>query len=189
MAQFIYPNTDKQAVEDTLHNFILTDNYQWLEDKTDENVIAWTKAQHEATIKYINSVHVPIDGLRDEFEDYIDRDFISPLSLIADRQFFTIRKKGDKQSKLYTRIGEEDILLFDPEKIDNSGTSAMSGSSYTKKGDKVAIGVQSKGAEIQTYYIIDTKNGKFWANPSKGFEVSLGRMTKNTLTFGFKPRK
>jgi prolyl oligopeptidase len=168
MAQFIYPHTDKQPVEDTLHNMILTDNYQWLENKTDANVIAWTKAQHEATVKYINSVHAPIDGLRDEFEDYIDRDYISPLTLIADRQFFTVRKKGDKQLKLYTKIGGKDILLFDPEKIDTSGTSAMSGNSYTEKGDKVAVGVQSKGAEIQTFYIIDTKTGKILGEPIEG---------------------
>ncbi len=168
MAQFIHPHTDAKPVEDTMHGMILTDNYQWLEDKNDPNVVAWTKAQHEATVNYINTVHEPIEGLRDELEAYIDRDVISPLSQVADRQFFTMRKKGDKQSKLYTKIDGKDILLFDPEQIDESGTSAMSGRSYTKKGDKVAIGVQSKGAEIQTYYIIDTKTGKILGEPIEG---------------------
>lgn len=168
MAQFIHPHTDANPVEDTMHGMILTDNYQWLEDKTDPNVVAWTKAQHEATVNYINTVHEPIEGLRDEFEAYIDRDVISPLSQVADRQFFTMRKKGNKQSKLYTKLKGKDILLFDPEKIDPSGTSAMSGRSYTKKGERVAIGVQSKGAEIQTYYIIDTKTGKILGNPIEG---------------------
>ena len=112
MAQFVYPNTKALPIQDTMHGTILTDSYQWLEDKTDINVNAWTKAQHEATLNYVNAVHEPIDGLREEFEAYIDRDVISPLSLIADRQFFTMRKKGDKQSKLFTRIGDKDILLF-----------------------------------------------------------------------------
>lgn len=168
MAQFIYPNTNAVPVEDSMHGMILTDNYQWLEDKTDANVINWTKAQHEATVNYINKVHAPIDGLRDEFEAYIDRDVISPLSQVADRQFFTMRKKGDKQSKLYAKIDGKDVLLFDPEIIDPSGTSSMSGRSYTKKGEKVAIGVQSKGAEIQTFYIIDTKTGKILGDPIEG---------------------
>lgn len=168
MAQFIHPHTDTKPVEDTMHGMILTDNYQWLEDKTDPNVVAWTKAQHEATVKYVNTVHEPMEGLRDEFEAYIDRDVISPLSQVADRQFFTMRKKGDKQSKLYTKIDGKDILLFDPEQIDPSGTSAMSGRSYTKKGERVAIGVQSKGAEIQTFYIIDTKTGKILGEPIEG---------------------
>ena len=38
----------------------------------------------------------------------------------------------------------------------------------TKKGEKVAIGVQSKGAEIQTFYIIDTKTGKILGDPIEG---------------------
>lgn len=171
MAQFIYPQTPSRPVEEEMHGMILTDNYQWLEDKSNPEVQAWTKAQHEATEAYINAVHEPIEGLREELEAYFDRDIISPLIQVAERQFFTKRTKGDKQSKLYTILNGENVLLFDPETIDTSGNSAISERSYTQKGDKVAVGIQSKGAEIQSFYIIDTLTGEVLGEPIEGLRA------------------
>ena len=162
------PATPTKIVKDTLHGEVLEDPYRWLEDKKAEEVIAWTKAQHETTLKFIEEHCPPLNGLREEIKAYIDRDIISPMSLRADRQFFTVKKKGDQQPKLYTKIGEEEILLFDPVSIDATGKSAMTGTSYTKKADRVAVGLQNKGAEISTYYIIDTKTGKQLGAPIVG---------------------
>lgn len=167
-AQFIYPATPSVPFSYELHGYTLTDPYQWLEDKKDPKVEAWTRAQHNATLTYVENNFPEVEGLKDELTAYIDRDVISPMSLIADRQFFTMRKKGELQSKLYTRLDGKDILIFDPLEIDPSGKSALSGRSYTRKADKVAIGVQTKGAEIQTYYIIDTKTGKRIGEPIEG---------------------
>ena len=167
-AQFIYPHTDEVPVIDTLHGYTLTDGYQWLEDKTDPKVVNWTRAQHEATLNYVNKTYPAIDGLKEELTAYIDRDQISPVRLVADRQFYTIKKKGEAQAKLYSKIDGKEVLIFDPTDIDPTGKSSMSGRSYTRKADKVAIGVQSKGAEIQTYYIIDTKSGKLIGEPIEG---------------------
>ncbi|HMQ46155.1 MAG TPA: prolyl oligopeptidase family serine peptidase [Saprospiraceae bacterium] len=168
VAQFIFPKTDEIPVVDSLHGFQLTDPYRWLEDKTDPKVIRWTKAQHEASVDYLNELCPEIEGLRDELKAYIDRDIISPMQLVADRQFFTLRKQGEKQSKLYTRLEGKDVLLFDPEQIDPSGKSSMTGRSFTEKADRVAVGLQTKGAEINTYYIIDTKSGQILGAPIEG---------------------
>jgi prolyl oligopeptidase len=45
--KFNPPATPRIPVVDTLHGVILTDDYGWLEDKTDPRVIEWTKAQHD----------------------------------------------------------------------------------------------------------------------------------------------
>lgn len=168
MAQFIYPNTDITPVTDTLHGYTLTDNYRWLEDKTDKKVIKWTRAQHDATLNYLEESCPPVDGLEEEISAYLDRDIISPVQLVADRQFFTKKKKGEAQSKLYTILNGKEKLIFDPVKIDPSGKSSMTGRSFTRKGEKVAVGLQSKGAEISTYYIVDTKTGNLIGDPIEG---------------------
>jgi len=159
------PKTKTKPVVDTLHGFCITDNYQWLEDKTDEEVIEWTRNQHDETIEYVNQTCEPIDGLKEEITAYIDRDIVGPISLKGDRQFFTLKKKGDAQSKLYTRIDGKDIMIFDPEKIDPSGKSSISRKAFTEKADIAAVGVQNQGAEISTYYIINTKTGKIKGEP------------------------
>ncbi len=40
-AQIQYPETPKIAVKDTLHGIVITDNYRWLEDGENPDVINW----------------------------------------------------------------------------------------------------------------------------------------------------
>ena len=79
-----------------------------------------------------------------------------------------MKKKGEQQYKLYTRLDGKDKLIFDPTSIDESGLSAISGVQFTKEGDRAAVGMQNKGAEISTYRIIDTKTGKILGSPIEG---------------------
>jgi prolyl oligopeptidase len=185
------PKTPAQPVTNQMNGFSLTDNYQWLEDKKDPKVVEWTRQQHDATMKFLNETCPPVKGLREEIQAYLDRDIVSPMSLVADRQFFTVKKKGELQPKLFTKLNGKDVLLFDPLKIDPSGKSAFSGVNYTEKADKVAIGLQNKGAEISTYYIVDTKTGKMegktieglrgfsWCKDGKSAYITVG--TKEML--------
>lgn len=165
---FAPPPTDFEPYTEDLHGIRITDPFRWLEDKQDERVKAWTKQQHQATLDHVYAHYPEINGLEDELRQYIDRDVISPLQLVADRQFFTLKKKGQAQASLYTLVDDTEILLFDPVAKDDSGMSSISGVSYTKDGSRAAVGVQSKGAEIQTYYIIDTRTGLQIGSPIEG---------------------
>ncbi|MBQ6268559.1 MAG: S9 family peptidase [Bacteroidetes bacterium] len=162
------PYTESIPVRDTLHNFHFIDNYRWLEDKKDNKVFEWSKAQHQYTIDYINNNFTKYPGLTEEIRKIKDRDYISAPSIVADREFFTKKMRGDQQYKLYTKIKNKEILLFDPVKIDPTGKTAISSIKYNKKADKVAIGVQKQGNEVNTFYIIDTKKGKNLYDPIEG---------------------
>ncbi len=167
-AQFKPPVTKAVPVVDTLHGYTLTDNYQWLEDKEAKEVKTWSKSQHQATLDYLDQYCPPIEGLKEELTRYIDREIISPLVLAGERQFYKKKKAGEAQDKLYTLIDGKEKLLFDPLTLDDSGMTAMTVQQYTKKGDKVAVGVQTQGDEISTYYILDTKTGKQIGAPIEG---------------------
>ena len=162
---FFPPVTPKIPVVDTLHGMLLTDNYRWLEDKTDPAVIAWTKAQHEATVAFMNSTQKEHPGLREEIAAFIDMDYEGPLDKRGKRVFQNIRKKGDKQTSLYTLLDGKKILIWDPVKLDTSGKTATTGIAYTFDGERAAISVQKSGAEISTTYIINTRDGKILYPP------------------------
>ena len=166
--QFRPPSTNAVPVVDNLHGFQLTDHYQWLEDKTDQKVIDWTRSQHDYTLNYLEKTSKKIEGLKEEIAAYIDRDITGPIFLQGERQFFYVKKKGEQQYKLYTRIDDKDVLIFDPVQIDPSGNSAITGVNFVKDGSKVAVGVQYKGAEISTYRIVDTKTGKIMGATIEG---------------------
>jgi prolyl oligopeptidase len=162
---FFPPSTPAFPVTDTLHGTLITDEYRWLENKTDPAVINWTRAQHEYGIAYLHATQKKHEGLREDIAAYIDRDYESALDKEGKRVFQTIRRKGDKQSKLYTILDGKKILIWDPVKLDTSGNTSTSGITYTYDGERAAVSMQTSGAEITTTYIIDTRTGKVLCDP------------------------
>lgn len=158
--KFQPPATPANPVIDTLHGVLLTDDYRWLEDKTDSKVIEWTKAQHDYGIQYLSSTQKIHDGLKQDITNYIDLDYEGPLNKEGKRVFQTIKRKGDKQYKLYTILNGKPVLLWDPVKLDTSGNTSTQGVNYSYDGERAAISVQKSGAEISNTYIIDTRTGK-----------------------------
>ncbi len=163
--EMVQPKAKMIPVTENYHGFIITDYYRWLEDKTLPETIEWSKKQHEYTVDFLRNKYPSIQGLREELESNIDKDYRSAPFYKANREFFYIKKKGDSQSKLFTKINGKEILIFDPLVFDNTGNSAITGIAMTRDGNKAAIGIQFKGNEISTYYIVDTKNGKISGNP------------------------
>lgn len=163
--KFTPPTTPKIPVADTLHGVILTDYYRWLENKDDQKVIEWTKAQHDYGVNYLKSTQKTFQGLRNEIANYIDMDYEGPLNREGKRVFQTVKKKGDKQYKLYTLINGKRILIWDPVSIDSTGNTSTTGVSYTYDGEQAAISVQKSGAEINTIYFVDTRSGKILHAP------------------------
>ncbi len=168
-ARFTPPPTPTMPVTDTLHGIYLTDNYRWLEDKDNIQVKDWTKAQHEYTLTYMNQTQKAIPGLREEIAAIIDLDYEGPISTVGKHKFQTIKRKGDKQNKIYTILENgEKKLIFDPVTYDTSGKTAIAGTSYSYDGNIAVIGIQKSGSEINNQYFIDTKTGKEIYPPIEG---------------------
>ncbi len=163
--KFSPPSTMSIPVVDTLHGMLLQDNYQWLENIEDQKVKDWTLDQHNYGVEYLKSTQKSHQGLREEIAAYIDLDYEGPLKKEGNRIFQTIKRKGDKQNKIYTILKGKKTLIWDPVKLDTTGNTSTSGTEYTYDGERVAISVQKSGAEVTTTYIIDTKTGKVLHKP------------------------
>ncbi len=164
------PKTKMIPVRDTLHNFIFTDFYRWLENKNDPEVLEWSKSQHNYTVQWIKGNYPIINGLHEEIQSYLDRDYQSAPFFKNGRVFFWAKKKGEQQNKLYTVINGKEKLIFDPMEFDKSGKSAPTFPALTEDASHAAIGLQSQGNEIYTYRIIDTKTGKVLSKPLENID-------------------
>ncbi|MBP6529332.1 MAG: S9 family peptidase [Burkholderiales bacterium] len=153
------PATPARPVVDTVHGTKLTDPYRWLEDNKSEEVVKWTRAQHDAARNWLDKNSPPVAGLKDELTRYTDRTITSPPSFHKGREFFTRKVKGEAQAKLYTRLDGKEVLLFDPVKLDPTGKSSLSGNSYSRDASIISVGVQVAGDELPTQYLIDSKTG------------------------------
>lgn len=158
--KFDPPKTKINPIIDTLHGVILTDNYRWLEDKKNAEVIDWTKQQHDYGIEYLTKTQKIHAGLKDQIAAYLNMDYEGPLNNIGKRVFQTVKLKGDKQYKTYTILDGKKVLIWDPVELDTTGKTSTSGITYTYDGERAAVSAQKSGAEVNTVYFINTRTGK-----------------------------
>jgi prolyl oligopeptidase len=154
------PATPSRPVVETVHGVTLTDAYRWLENGRDADVEKWTRAQHAATLAWLQANAPPVPGLRAELEQLIDRDVTRAPFFRKGREFFLRTRKGEQQAKLYTRLAGEERLLFDPTMLDPSGKTALGSIVLSRDGSKAAVAAYAKGSEYTDYRIIDTLTGK-----------------------------
>ena len=109
--KFDPPKTKALPVVDTLHGVTLTDNYRWLEDKKNKDVIDWTKKQHDYGVEYLAKTQKVHPDLKEKIAAYLNMDYEGPLNTVGKRVFQTVKKKGDKQYKIYTIIDGKKILM------------------------------------------------------------------------------
>src|SRR5690348_17169003 len=156
---FFAPQTPARPVVDVLHGLALTDRYRWLENGKDPEVAAWTRAQHAATVQYLDRSAPPVPGMKEELAKYFDRDKTDPPLVKHGRQFFQRTRRGEPQPKLYTRIDGRDVLLFDPIALDPSGKTKIGDVVPNRDASKLAVGVYAQGTERKDYRIIDSTTG------------------------------
>ena len=157
---FSPPQTPARPVVETLHGVKLTDAYRWLEKGSDAEVQAWTKRQHEASVRYLDANAPPVAGLHGELAGYFDRDITQPPFFKKGREFFFRTRKGEAQAKVYTRLDGREVLLFDPIALDPSGKTSVGAFVLNVDASRAAVATFSKGSEITDFRIIDTRTGE-----------------------------
>ncbi|GIK85691.1 MAG: prolyl endopeptidase [Betaproteobacteria bacterium] len=158
-APFAPPATPARPVVETLHGVTLTDRFRWLESGKDDDVVRWTRAQHDATLAWIDRHAPPVPGLRDELTRLIDRDNTRPPFFRKGREFFLRTAKGESQARLYARRPDGERLLFDPTALDPSGRTALGDVVPNRDGSRLAVATFARGSEINDFRILDATTG------------------------------
>jgi prolyl oligopeptidase len=156
---FFPPETPAKPVVETISGVTLTDRYRWLEDGKDAAVMGWTRAQHAATVAYLDRSAPSVPGLKDELTRYFDRDKTDAPFFKHGREFFQRTRKGEPQAKLYTRLDGKEVLLFDPIALDPTGKTKLGAIVPNRDGSKLAVGIYARGSEIQDIHITDSRTG------------------------------
>ncbi len=183
---FSPPSTPSHAVVDTVHNVRLTDPYRWLEDKTAPQVTQWTRAQHDATMRWLDATAPSSPRLREELARFIDRTIVSPPRYYRGQAFFTKKQKGEAQAKLYTQLDGKEIMLFDPVALDPTGKTALSGFEMSPHDTLMSVAVQRAGSEIDDAHFIDRRTGAVRYSPLPGVRGVTFGATPGTIFFGIR---
>lgn len=157
-SQWNYPPSKQVEVSDTYFGVTYKDNYRWLEDMKNPEVVSWFKQQAE----YSNSTMSNISGRDELIAEWRKLDKLQPAlytSIVKEggRTFFKKKMPGEKVAKVYYRekSSSADVLLFDPLTFIAGKTLSVETMRPSYDGKKLLIGYAENGAEVSTLRIMD----------------------------------
>lgn len=172
--RFDYPETKKNAVKDVLHGTEITDNYRWLEDSKDPEVLEWDKAQNGFTDKYIAKIPFR-NKLKDRLLEFMKIDDVSiPEKVLSGERILQYKKKADEEKwVLYTQKDENSPLevLIDPNKWAEDET--MSYYKASRDGKLLCYGVAKGGDEAPVLKVMEIESGKVLSDEVQGWKQHI----------------
>ncbi len=142
------------------------DPHRWLEDSESAEVQAWTAAQNERTLAYVNGFAGQAK-LRARVHELLGVGYAqSPSVRVRDngeRRYFHTRREGDQvQPVLLVRDGHDgvDRVLIDVAALSSDGTDALDWWYPSHDGSLVAWGRSEHGSEQSVLHVRDVASGQ-----------------------------
>ena len=168
-AQMQYPETPKIAVKDTLHGTVIIDNYRWLEDGEDPEVIKWEKEQEKYTRSILDSFPQR-EKLIKRFNELWRYDDVSRPNKVlnGERIFLWEKKKDDEKWRVLTKENEDAKfeVLIDPNLWDPK--ESLHGTNSSRDGRYYAFGKTVGGDENPHVRIMEVETKKILQDTLRG---------------------
>ncbi|CAN5622647.1 prolyl oligopeptidase family serine peptidase [soil metagenome] len=155
-----YPSAKKSDVVDTYHGTAVADPYRWLEDAESPETQAFVDAQNKLAREFLDGPTREV--IKERLTDLINYRRFSPPKHEGDRFFFTENEGLQNQSVLFvakTADGQDSRVLIDPNTFSEDGTTALSGTEYTRDGSLLAYGVSSGGSDQKEVRVREIETG------------------------------
>lgn len=166
-----YPETAKIAVRDTLHGVEIIDNYRWLENAENPEVVAWTKEQESLTHSILDTLPQREFLIKrfNELLRYDDEDV--PDKVLDGERIFLWTKKKDEEKWVYNTRAREDAEL---EELINPNlwdpTETLADVVPSRDGKYVAFGKAHGGDENPIYLVMVVETGEILPDSLLGWK-------------------
>ncbi len=153
-----YPESKKIEMEYQLHGMTLTDNYEWLAESSDPEVIKWVTEQNKFTAGYIKQIERR-DNISKRMRELSRYDSIStPILCRKSKTRFIMRKSKNEDKQVVFMINEDgterEFINMNRYKSDES----LDIFEPSWDGKYVALGISQAGNENPKIIIMKTEN-------------------------------
>lgn len=168
--KYNYPESKKKEVIDNVHGVEIKDQYRWMEDNKDPEVLAWDKAQNDFTDGYISKIPFR-NKIRDRFLDLGKvKNIEEPRKVLnGDRIFQYIKEANEEKWVLYTQKDknspQEEIL--NPNKWDKDDT--LHHYQPSRDGKYLAYGIAKGGDESPVLKVMYVESRQILKDEVKGW--------------------
>ncbi|MFN0189497.1 MAG: prolyl oligopeptidase family serine peptidase [Bacteroidia bacterium] len=175
-----YPKTKKVEQTDDYHGTKVTDPYRWLEDDHSLETKAWVMQENAITEKYM--ITIPFrDTLKARMTElWKSLSFGVPFK--CGKSYFYYRHDGVQNQPVlfyYKSLEHVPFSYFDPNKISEQGTTAITQTIPSPDGTYLAFQVSKAGSDWNIIKINDTKTMKSLPDVISGVKFSSVAWYKN----------
>lgn len=175
------------AHPDTIHSDIREDNYFWLRERTDSNVIAYLEAENAYTDTMMKHTEDEQEKLFLELKGRI-RETDEDVPAKKDNYFYYSRTEEGKQYKIYCR---KEAALDEPEQVLLDVNTVAEGHDYCNIGvyqvspdhKILAYSVDTTGAETYDLYFKNLETGEHFADVIPNTSYSCEWANDNITAF------
>jgi prolyl oligopeptidase len=160
--KFDYPRPRRAGQVDDFHGTKVADPYRWMEDTESPETRAWIDAENKLTQSYISAIPQR-EKIKNRLTEIWNYERYSAPAKITDGFYIYFKNDGlQNQSVMYKAKSVDDpgTVFFDPNKIREDGTAALSGSQFTDDGKLWAYGIAEAGSDRTEWHVMDTATGK-----------------------------
>jgi len=161
-----YPIPPKRDYPITQHGVTRNDEYYWMREREDPEVIKYLEAENEYLDKVLSHIKPLQETLFQEMKSRIKEEDSSVPEKYRDYLYYT-RTEADKQYPIYCRKKDEpnateEILLDQNKLAQGHEFCSVSAFSISPDQNKLAYSLDVEGSEVYTIYIKDLNTGKLY---------------------------
>ncbi len=163
------PRAKMISHQETYHGQTMTDNYYWLRNREQEDVLDYLKAENIYTQNVMKPTQALQDKLFEEMKSRIKETDLSVPVKYGPYQYYSRTEKG-KQYRIHARKGlapeaAEEIILDENELAGNAQYFRLGTQSISPNHQLIACGVDTNGSETYTLRIKNLVTGA-WLSDS-----------------------
>ena len=179
-----YPPAPKSDHVDTYHGTRIPDPYRPLEELDAPGTKAWIEAENAITEKYLASVPARAK-IKERLTTLWDYEKFGIPS--KEGKYYVYGRNSGLQNQAVLYVAEsldaEPRVLLDPNTLSKDGTVALSGTSFTDDGTRMAYGLAGSGSDWQEWRVRDVETGKDLDDLIKWVKFSSASWTKDGKGF------
>ena len=156
-----YPLAPKDGTVDEYFGVKVADPFRPLEDDTCAATAAWVEAENRVTNAYLAKIPQRDKYLR-RLKQVVNYEKVyTPFE--KNGKWYVYKNDGmQNQAVLYQmdRLGSEQRVFLDPNKLSNDGTVALKNISFSNDGRYFAYVISRSGSDWEEIFVMDVKTGK-----------------------------
>jgi oligopeptidase B len=161
-----YPTAPKRPFEITQHGYTRIDNYYWMRDRSDPEVLKYLHAENDYLEEIMGHTKALQDTLYAEMKGRI-KEIDSTVPEKRGKFFYYSRMEEGRQYPIYCRKmgtldSPEEILLDQNDLAEGKSFCSVGALTVSPDGTKLAYSVDIEGREVYTIYIKDLLSGTLY---------------------------